>query len=373
MRCAVLGIFALLALACGDAILVTGDQPSIMRVVAGVGDSAGNRFDAVATRAKLTDPAALTFNDETGILWLADRGSLIQSQGLTRRAGRVFTVGSTGILDRIIDAGGCSGDVCLESPYAMARTGDGSIYITDAVGHRIFRITPPARQLQVVAGTGVRATAPDGVAASAASLAAPTGIAIDDQGRIFFTERDANLIRFIGTDGRLGTIAGTGVPDFGGDGGAARSAHLRGPTGLALHGSLLHIADELNHRIRTVDLDAGTIRTTAGNGSLGFSGDEGLATAAALAQPSHVSTSPDGRTLFITDALNHRIRTVDLLSGNIRTFAGQEATSWTPPGRPAGVTSLLRPAATISVGRGFLFIADGGHAVVWRTLVRPEP
>jgi sugar lactone lactonase YvrE len=258
-----------------------------MRVVAGVGDSAGNRFDAVATRAKLTDPAALAFDDEAGVLWLADRGSLIQSQGLTRRVGRVFTITSTGQLDRLVDAGGCAGGgVCLESPYAMARNVDGTVYITDVVGNRIFRIGPTARQLVVVAGTGVRASSPDGTQASSADLAAPAGIAIDEAGLVYFTERDANRVRIIRSDGTLGTIAGSGIPDFGGDGGPAIIAHLRGPTGLAVHQSLLYVTDELNNRVRGIDLDAGTISTIAGNGVNGFAGDEGAATGASLGQPS---------------------------------------------------------------------------------------
>jgi serine/threonine-protein kinase len=354
--------------ACGDAILVTGDQPSIMRVVVGVGDSAGNRFDAVATRAKLTDPAALAFEEETGVLWVADRGSLIQSQGLTRRVGRVFTVTPTGHLDRLVDAGGCAAGVCLEAPNAMARAADGTIFITDVVGNRIFRIAANARQMVVVAGTGARATSPDGTPASSASLAAPAGIALAADGRILFSERDANTVRVIRPDGTLGTIAGTGGPGFAGDGGAALTAQLAGPTGLALHESLLYIADELNNRVRMVDLDAGSITTVAGNGVPAFAGDEGPATTASLGQPSYVATSPDGRTLFITDQLNHRVRTVDRVSGIIRTFAGNGGIAWVPPGRPAGATRLLRPAAVIAVERGFLFIADGGHAVVWRTL-----
>lgn len=366
------GVLALLAgaiTACGDAILVTGDQPSIMRVVVGVGDSAGNRFDAVATRAKLTDPAALAFDEEAALLWVADRGSLVQGQGLTRRVGRVFTVTSTGQLDRLVDAGGCAADVCLEAPYSMAHDADGSILIADVVGNRIFRIPTGGRQLQVVAGTGIRAASPDGTLAATANLAAPAGIAVAPDGRIFFSERDGNRVRVIHPDGTLGTVAGTGEARFGGDGGAALAAHLAGPTGIALHETLLYVADELNNRVRVVDLDAGTIMTIAGNGVSGFSGDEGPALAASLGQPSYVDVSPDGRTVFITDQLNHRIRTVDRVSGTIRTFAGSGITVWVPPGRPAGVTTLLRPAAVLAVERGFLFIADGGHAVVWRTLL----
>ena len=76
--------------------------------------------------------------------------------------------------------------------------------------------------------------------------------------------------------GTITTVAGSGTPGFGGDGGAATSAKLYSPVGLALDANgNLYIADTNNSAIRKVA--NGTISTVAGNGLQGYSGDGGPA------------------------------------------------------------------------------------------------
>ena len=119
--------------------------------------------------------------------------------------------------------------------------------------------------------------------------------------------------------GDITTVAGT-TAGFSGDGGAATSAQLNLPTGVAFDSAgNLFIADRLNHRIRKVDT-SGNITTVAGNGTAGFSGDGGAATSAQLFQP-HGLTFDSSGNLFIADTRNNRIRKVDT-SGNITTVAG---------------------------------------------------
>ena len=119
--------------------------------------------------------------------------------------------------------------------------------------------------------------------------------------------------------GDITTVAGT-TAGFSGDGGAATSAQLNLPTGVAFDSAgNLFIADRLNHRIRKVDT-SGNITTVAGNGTAGFSGDGGAATSAQLFQPNGLTFDSSGN-LFIADTLNNRIRKVDT-SGNITTVAG---------------------------------------------------
>ena len=102
-------------------------------------------------------------------------------------------------------------------------------------------------------------------------------------------------------------MAGTGTRGFGGDGGAASAAMLAGPTGVALDcAGNLYIADG-NHRIRRVDATTGNILTVAGTGMPGFGGDGGLATAARLFLPADVAVARDGK-VYIADTRNHRIR-----------------------------------------------------------------
>ncbi len=117
------------------------------------------------------------------------------------------------------------------------------------------------------------------------------------------------------------TFAGTGVAGFGGDGGPANASQLSNPIGLAAdsYGNLF-VADSGNHRVRAVSAATGLIRTVAGTGSAGYSGDGGPAALAQLNGPAAVSVDLAG-SLYIADTNNSVIRVVDT-NGIISTIAG---------------------------------------------------
>ncbi len=92
--------------------------------------------------------------------------------------------------------------------------------------------------------------------------------------------------------------------------------------------------------------------------------------AAHLRNPTAVAVSPDGRTLYIADTGNNRVRAVDLLRGTIITFAGTGDVQFTGDLQPAGETALDSPGGVTVSPHGLLFIADTGHSLVWRTPVR---
>ncbi|MBI4546028.1 MAG: hypothetical protein HY703_12580, partial [Gemmatimonadetes bacterium] len=140
--------------------------------------------------------------------------------------------------------------------------------------------------------------------------------------------------------------------------------------GLALGGGLLYIVDSANQRVRAVELASGVIKSVAGTGIRGFAGDGGPATEALLQDPQGVAVSPDGRTLFIADAGNHRVRTVNLATGLIATFAGTGDEAFTGDRGPAGETALSGPTSVAASPFSLLFIADTGHHIVWRSAVR---
>ncbi len=107
-------------------------------------------------------------------------------------------------------------------------------------------------------------------------------------------------------------MAGNGAAGFAGDDGPATSATLNNPRDLTFGpDGQLYIADELNHRIRVLDLTTGTITTIAGNGNEDFSGDGGTASDAALNRPAGLDFDMKGQ-LYIADTYNHRIRRVTL-------------------------------------------------------------
>ena len=361
---------ALAAAACGDPVIVLGDAPGFMRIVAGVGDSIGTRVDSLATRTRFTNVAAAAFDEATGVLYVADQGAVVQSGGITKPVGRVFAITSAGRATLLVARGGCVGAVCLERPHDLALDGRGNLLITDLLGHRVFRLDLAGGALAVVAGTGTSGTAPDGTSAALTPLSSPAGLAVGDDGRIFVAERNGHRVRVIAGDGTIHTVAGTGQPGAAGDGGPATAARLDLPAGLAVADGVLYIADAGNHRVRAVDLAAGTIRNVAGSGAPGFAGDGGPAPQALLNRPQDVAVTGDGVSLFIADTFNHRVRVVNLGTGGITTFAGTGSADFTAASGPAGQLSLDGPAGLAASAGGFLFIVDAGHYAVWRTTIR---
>ncbi|RYE82253.1 MAG: serine/threonine protein kinase, partial [Methanosarcinales archaeon] len=153
--------------------------------------------------------------------------------------------------------------------------------------------------IDTVAGTGVLGFNGDGITATAARLYNPAGVsalynASSDGVVLFISDSYSHRIRRVNEGGIITTVVGTGAQGYSGDGGAATAARLRFPRGLSAMSSVsvgsvdMYIADFSNHCVRHVN-NAGIITTVAGNGTLGFSGDGGPATAAQLHEPWDVS------------------------------------------------------------------------------------
>ncbi len=207
--------------------------------------------------------------------------------------------------------------------------------------------------IDTVAGGG-----PNNVPALSANLLVTQGVVVDASGNLFIAVKKANYIYKVATSGVLTIVAGTGVPNFSGDGGPATSAGLNNPSAVALDAAgNLFIADFFNLRIRRVDAATGIISTVAGNGTFGFSGDGGPATSASLAHPIGVAVDATGN-LFISDRGNLRIRRVDAATGIISTVAGNGAIGFSGDGGPATSTPLSGPWGVALDAVGNLFIAD---------------
>ena len=183
------------------------------------------------------------------------------------------------------------------APFNLATDLLGNVYLSESAAHRIERVDVSG-VITVVAGTGSAGFSGDGGAATAAQLYQPGGLAVDGLGNLYIADAGNNRIRRVDADGIITTIAGTGEESFGGDGGLATAADLRGPSAVIVDGlGQLYIADQTNGRVRRVDTN-GIITTIAGGG-----GDEltdGIAAtsanldirAASPSTPPATSTSP---------------------------------------------------------------------------------
>lgn len=339
---------------CGDPLVVVGDLPGTMRIVAGVPDTSGVSLDSVATESPLSAPTGLATHQ--GTLYIADPP-----------LGRILEVTPDGRIRLVTDRTRCPMPECLSIMESIVTRGDSVLVVTDSRANRLWSVDREGGDISLLAGNGERGNSPDGSMASAAALNQPTGVAVGPDGRVYFAERWHHRVRTIDPDGTLRTIAGTGEAGSDGDDGPATLAQLDQPAGLALSGGVLFVVDAGNQRIRSIELASGIIGTVAGTGTAGFGGDGGPATEAALRDPEAIAVGQDGRALFIADTGNHRIRRVDLLHGTIDTFAGNGTQDFSGRMRNAGDTALDAPRGVATSDFGFLFISDTGHNIVWRT------
>jgi sugar lactone lactonase YvrE len=253
--------------------------------------------------------------------------------------------------------GGLATAAQLSGPRSVSLDASANVYIADSSNNRI-RMVGTDGTITTVAGNPAAGFSGDGGSARAATLSSPSGVLVDASGNLFILDRANQRIRKIDPFGRIFTVAGTGTAGFSGDGGPATAAQLFLDTGsnrMALDASSnLYIPDTLNHRIRKVSAD-GNIATVAGNGTSGFSGDNGLATAAQLASPRSVALDSSGN-LYISDTGNNRIRKVT--SGTISTFAGTGNFGFNGEGLAATSSFLANPNGLIFDPAGNLYFAD---------------
>jgi len=263
----------------------------------------------------------------------------------------------------------------LFSPVALAASGSGTTYIADSLGHRLRGVRPTG-VIFSVAGNGTPGLSDDTVDALYALINRPSGVATDAEGNVYFSDQGNLRVRKITRAGRIGTVAGSGVRGYYGDGGPAPAAQLNFPGALALDSSgNLYIADTGNHVVRRVT-PGGLITTYAGSGVRGFSGDGGPAIQAALnlENPGALAADAAGY-LYITDTWNHRIRCVTP-DGLILTAAGTGEPGFRGDGGFAADARLNLPAGLAFDASGNLLVADtGNHRVrhLSRLLLPPAP
>jgi sugar lactone lactonase YvrE len=219
----------------------------------------------------------------------------------------------------------------------------------------------PAR-ITTAAGSGANAYAGENVPAANAGLASPQAVLQDAQFNTYVCDTAANRIRRIGSGGSLATLAGPGGGAHGGDANApATAAQLDAPAAVAVdeQRNLLYVADRARHRVRRVDLSTGQISAFAGTGAPGPGGDGGPATAAQLLAPEGLAYDSSRDVLYIADTGNHRVRVVEPATGVITTVAGTGAAGDGPDGL-ATACALRGPTGLYVVG-GDLYIADTGN------------
>ena len=320
-----------------------------------------------AASAQLNFPSGVAA-DAAGNLYIADTYNNAVRQVST--TGAITTVAGTGAFGYFGD-GGAATSAQLGQPSGLAVDRVGNLYIADTANSSIRKVSP-AGTIFAVAGTGISGYSGDGGAAASAQLNLPNGVAVDSAGNLYIADSNNHRIRKVSIDGIMTTVAGTGFAGYSGDGGGALAAQLDQPSGIAVDSAgNLYIADTYNNVIRQVSA-GGTITTVAGNGTIGYFGDGGPARNAQLNHPNGVAADRAGN-LYIADSDNNSIREVTS-AGIITTLAGNGTLGYSGDGGPAASAQLDLPNGVAVDGAGNVYIADAlNNAVRLAQPASPPP
>ena len=280
---------------------------------------------------------------------------------------------TTGIITTVAGNGtaGYSGDgglatvAKLHGIAGITLDGSNNLYIVDRSNQVVRKVTYATGIITTVAGTGSYGNSGDGAAATAAKLASPWGIAIDNAANIYIGDDGNRVVRKVTVStGKISLVAGNYSSGFSGDGSLAINAQLSDAMGIAVDNSNnIYIADFSNNVIRKVTNSTGIITTFAGNATAGYSGDGSAAISAKLDHPQYVAVDNDAN-IYIDDRNNNVIRKVDHSSAVITTIAGNNTGAYSGDGGSATAASLYDPQGVAIDPSGNLYISDANNEVI---------
>jgi trimeric autotransporter adhesin len=363
----------------------------------------------LATSAELFNPGGIAMTPAAGLAVVDGQYPLVQVTagsagtfyGRTMKVGDIYHIAGDGI-DGYSGDGGPAAQAELSGPSDVTSDAAGNLVITDTGNERIRVVAQDsgtfygqamtAGDIYTIAGDGQQGYSGDGGPATAAEFDTPEGVVMDAAGNLVISDTYNYVIRVLAahtgtfygqamTAGDIYTVAGNGHSGYAGDGGPATSAELTVAGGVAVDaaGNLI-IADSGSSVIRVVAASTGTfygqamtagdIYTVAGDGTYGYSGDGGPATAAEFASPADVAVDAAGN-LVIPDSGNNRVRVVAASTGtfydvpmtarHIYTVAGDGDYGFTGDGGPATAAELNLPLGVLVNGAGDLLFVDNNR------------
>ncbi|MEY3416327.1 MAG: hypothetical protein RL060_438 [Bacteroidota bacterium] len=281
----------------------------IASTIAGTGTGSYTGDGGLATAATLNNPTNICINS-AGDLLIADANNHVVRK-ITTSTGIITTVAGTGTGG---DQVGVATSSRLKYPKGVAVDASDNIYICDEFNNKIKKVTVSTGNMAVYAGTGTNGYSGDGAAATSAKINGPYACAFNAAGDLFFVDNTNAAIRKISiSTGFISTVAGKGTNGYTGDGAAATAAELANPRGIAVDQTTgdFYISDANSEVIRKVTISTGFITTVAGVNSANpaqHTGDGGVATSAQTGPSRGVAVSSSK--LVFTEYDNHAVRVV---------------------------------------------------------------
>ena len=327
-----------------------------IRTFAGTGQSGFSGDGGTALQAQLHNPGAMVF-DGNGNLFFVDEFN-----------NRIREISSTGIMTTVATGDPNAGP--LNNPRGIAFDSAGNLYIADYGNSLIRKLAAGSgpNTLTIFAGGGNFVT--DNQPAIKVKLNGPWGLAFDSGGDLIFTDSGNNTIRQVNTAGVLSTIAGTGTPQFAGDGSPAQSASFFVPAGILITGgNHIYVADRGNQRVRQF-VAAGAVSTVAGNQQYRVVASNAAPTQTFLYGPQGIAIGAVAHDLVIAESRGNAIRKVTAQSqagtlSAVTKIAGLSLVGGATPSIPLAVNTLLNNPYGVAEGfDGTVYYADTGNHVV---------
>jgi sugar lactone lactonase YvrE len=277
----------------------------VITTVAGTGTAGFAGDGGPATAAQLNTPVRTAVTAD-GTLYVADSGNH-----------RIRKISPTGTISTVVGTGtaGFAGDggpataARLNRPFDVAVDSAGTLFIADQANNRVRKVTS-AGTISTVAGNGGVGYSGDGGPAISARLDTPYSVALSPSGTMYIADLNNERIRAVDTAGTISTIAGTGEASNAGDGGLAIEAGLHKPNHVLIAATGdIYICEQNNNKVRHIAPD-GVIDTLAGTTGFGYTGDGGPAIFSTWYRPSASALDAAGN-LWVVDRLNRRIRVIN--------------------------------------------------------------
>lgn len=287
-----------------------------------------------------------------------------QNSGTTASGPWIYTVAGDQVAGYSGD-GGPATAAALSYPFSAIADSKGNLYIADTLNNVVRKVAAGTGIITTFAGTGKAGYKGDNGPAASAELSFPTGLALDSAGNLYIADTQNNVVREVSaTTGVITSIAGNGNNTFSGDNGLATRAGLNMPQGLAFDGAgNLYIADYYNFRIRKITANTGIITTVAGNGTSNYSGDGAQAVSAGIAWVAGIAVNAAGD-IYLSDSTHSVVRKVTANSGLISTIAGDGTSGFAGNGGPATAAEFRENSGLALDSAGNLLIADLGNNMV---------
>ncbi len=330
-----------------------------------------------ATNARFYGPYSLCV-DKTGNIYIADsyNSKIRKINNLTSIITNFAGSDSGGFAGD----GGQATNSLIAVPQAIMIDNSNNLLFADGANNRIRKINMATHIISTIAGNGAFAYTGDGGPATNAAINAPSGLCIDKIGNIFIADYGNNVVRKIdATTNIITTFAGRYGIAYTGDGGPATNAQFSSPIAVFSDSAdNIYISDQYNSAVRKVDATTNIITTVAGNGNPGYSGDGGFAKHAELNQPTKGFVDNQNN-IYFTEFGNGVVRRVDGITGIITTVAGNGTWGWAGDGGPATAAELSCTDLAID-NNGCMIIADYGTNTIRKvyntkleTSPRPSP